>query len=666
ETEQRLGELEASALNHPAAFVHLQASLGHFQTAGLRQSEAVIRQHLALLLRDYGRLPEASALMDQALDLSRDCGQFLQWTRYLANRALIDLDSANYGRALLGLEKAEKILSALGTEEDRWLLKLQRAELGLALGDREPPKLSEHPGFEDDLALLQAEWTYSRKRYPEAEALFLQSLNRAVHPRHRLAAGLGLIRSRARLGRLDLKAAELDSTLAMLDSLPGPRYQAWRLLLPLLGGGAPLTQSGGAIREALASLSRLVLPELKRELRELLALGLARAGLSRAAGALHRAIQNDFLAILSQLPEELQMDYEKNRAPLFLDEDLSALIGTPQTAPAQSQPPASPPATPDLPRLTEQRFRQYSQISRQIAQRNDLNEILERVMDAAIELTGAERGYLLLKNDSVKSKPLPGYEIKTARAFNHRSPDPEDLQISTTAVRQAIQRGSVLLTENALLDSELQQKKSVVQFQLKSILVTPLDLEGEIIGAIYLDHRYHPACFREEDVLFLGAFAAQAALAIQKAGLIAELRAAKEQLEKKVESQAKRIDDLSGELAQVRDQLKYGYEEIVGQSPAMMEVFHLLDHVTDTAIPVWIHGESGTGKELVARSLHVNSSRKAKPFVGENCSAIPDTLLESELFGHKRGAFTHADRDRVGLFERADGGTLFLDEVADM
>jgi len=155
-------------------------------------------------------------------------------------------------------------------------------------------------------------------------------------------------------------------------------------------------------------------------------------------------------------------------------------------------------------------------------------------------------------------------------------------------------------------------------------------------------------------------------LAVQKAWIVEDLKKAKQNLENKVEDQAQHIQTLSGELDQVRDQLRYGYEEIVGKSPPMMQVFKLLDHVTDTMIPVWILGESGTGKELVARSLHFNSARKQGPFVSENCSSIPETLLESELFGHKKGSFTHADRDRVGLFEQADGGTLFLDEVADM
>ena len=108
------------------------------------------------------------------------------------------------------------------------------------------------------------------------------------------------------------------------------------------------------------------------------------------------------------------------------------------------------------------------------------------------------------------------------------------------------------------------------------------------------------------------------------------------------------------------------YAEIIGDSPAMLEVFALLDKVAGSMIPVLIQGESGTGKELIAGAIHRNSARAGKPFVTENCAAIPETLQESELFGYKRGAFTGADRDRKGLFQVADGGTLFLDEVGDM
>jgi len=108
------------------------------------------------------------------------------------------------------------------------------------------------------------------------------------------------------------------------------------------------------------------------------------------------------------------------------------------------------------------------------------------------------------------------------------------------------------------------------------------------------------------------------------------------------------------------------YSEIIGDSPVMLEVLMLVDRIAAAELPVLIQGESGTGKELIARAIHVNSRRKSKPFVTENCAAIPETLQESELFGYKRGAFTGADRDRKGLFEVADGGTLFLDEVGDM
>ncbi len=116
----------------------------------------------------------------------------------------------------------------------------------------------------------------------------------------------------------------------------------------------------------------------------------------------------------------------------------------------------------------------------------------------------------------------------------------------------------------------------------------------------------------------------------------------------------------------MENNLKYTYDDIVYCSELIRQVLRLLDKITDSKIPVVICGESGTGKELVAKALHYNSGRKMCPFVSENCAAISGNLLESELFGHSKGAFTGADRDKDGLFKYANGGTLFLDEIGDM
>ena len=126
--------------------------------------------------------------------------------------------------------------------------------------------------------------------------------------------------------------------------------------------------------------------------------------------------------------------------------------------------------------------------------------------------------------------------------------------------------------------------------------------------------------------------------------------------------------DLEKEVQALRTEIskRYGYENIIGNSRPMQELFEKIKHVADTKATVLILGESGTGKELVAKALHYNSSRKNAPFIAINCAAIPETLLETELFGHERGAFTDAQTRRIGRFEQAHRGTLFLDEVAEL
>ncbi len=182
---------------------------------------------------------------------------------------------------------------------------------------------------------------------------------------------------------------------------------------------------------------------------------------------------------------------------------------------------------------------------------------------------------------------------------------------------------------------------------LRSLLVAPMTLREQLIGFVYLDYRKRDATFSLEDARFVEALAAQAATAIDNVRLRADLEEELETLRWEVDS-------------------RFSFANIIGQSAKMQELFSLLQKVAATSVTVLIEGESGTGKELVARAVHYNSSRKHARFVPQNCAALPEQLLESELFGHVRGAFTGALKEKAGLFESADRGTFFLDEIADM
>jgi transcriptional regulator with GAF, ATPase, and Fis domain len=379
----------------------------------------------------------------------------------------------------------------------------------------------------------------------------------------------------------------------------------------------------------------------------------ARLGDGRAAGLAERA---------RKMFEEVKMlSPVKFRSGLDADPDVPA-------APAAA-PPAALSALVDRAGRAENRLRRLIRINKRLNSELRLHRVLETIVDTVIELTDAERGFLLLKDAGGE------LQVKVARNIEQSSLDTPELALSRSIAKQAADRGEPVITVDAAGDDRFRQALSVTDLHLRSVLAVPLAVKGNVVGTIYVDHRLRKGVFDDEDVALVLDFAEQGAIAIENARLLAELRRRERQvdglnkrLERDLQARHEELSDVRQELKESREAaaLRYDYRQIVGRTPRMLELFRLLDRVTDTSLPVVIQGESGTGKELVARAIHFNGPRRERPFVSENCAAIPETLLESTLFGYVRGAFTGADRDTRGLFAVADGGTLFLDEVGEM
>jgi Nif-specific regulatory protein len=202
--------------------------------------------------------------------------------------------------------------------------------------------------------------------------------------------------------------------------------------------------------------------------------------------------------------------------------------------------------------------------------------------------------------------------------------------------------------------SEVGNTESLLGASIRSTIGVPLWKGEEIIGVLQADNRNAPGTLNARDVEQLLVLAAGASLAVANARLIKRLVAAEDRLQKE------------NSFLKGREEKRRGAAvEIIGQSEAMRKVVAQLDKVVDTRVTVLIEGETGTGKELVAAAVHYRSRRRDKLFVAQNCAALAESLLESELFGHKKGSFTGATDEKKGLFEIADGGTLFLDEITE-
>ncbi len=281
-----------------------------------------------------------------------------------------------------------------------------------------------------------------------------------------------------------------------------------------------------------------------------------------------------------------------------------------------------------------------SRISQTINTLQEIDPLLEKIMDIAVETVGAERGFLLLLDDHGQ------VAVRTARNMSEQNL--ADLsQFSNSVVTEVLRSGEVVLSYDAQVDERFRRAESIVMHRIQSVACVPLKLKERPVGAIYLDSVSRRGGFIEDILPFLTAFANQAAIAIENAQLYQTLREENRRLRKQVQKSS-------------------GFSEIVGHSPKMQRLFEVIDSVLDSDATVLLQGESGTGKELVARAIHYNGARKERPFLALFCGSLPESLLESELFGHKKGAFTGAVSDKKGLFEAAHGGTLFLDEIADL
>ncbi|HEY3592787.1 MAG TPA: sigma 54-interacting transcriptional regulator, partial [Polyangiaceae bacterium] len=225
--------------------------------------------------------------------------------------------------------------------------------------------------------------------------------------------------------------------------------------------------------------------------------------------------------------------------------------------------------------------------------------------------------------------------------------------ITRSIFRKVIGERAAVLAADAPHD--VGQSESLLGASIRSTIGVPLWKGNDILGVLQVDNRDAPAMLHQDDVEVLAVLAANASLAVAGARLIQRLIAAEERLHKE------------NAFLKNREETRHsGTRPILGQSAAMKSVLGQLDKVVDTRVTVLVEGETGTGKELIASALHYRSRRRDKLFVTQNCAALPENLLESELFGHRRGSFTGATDDKKGLFELADGGTLFLDEVAEM
>jgi transcriptional regulator with GAF, ATPase, and Fis domain len=601
-----------------------------------------------------GDFARARSSYARAAEHAERAGALVEEATYLTGEAAAAVDEGAIGRALETARRASLLFEHLGRPADAARALLARAasfstagaKLEATFAAREARERARFLG--DARAEAFACWALTDAGEPEdpdaveAARFAARLLSPSGTDEDRLRALARLLRHVPADVGPD-KVPWADALASQGSTLTAARLEWWgaRAERWLAGAGAGRAETPVA---EICELARLPAPIAARGPALAAAAALAaRLGNGSAVRLLARAQAEAARALVSGVPDDLRES-------------------------AASLPWVRSAHAPEASGVTAEQIADFEGLVRALGARDSLRPLLEQVLDSLILWTGVERGLLLLRNPIGKLVP------RAARNLARADLEGEQRALSYSLAARAIELGEPVVAVDA--SGEMPSlHESVHALKLRSVLAVPLVARGKALGVVYLDDRMRRGAFGPSELAWVKLVATLAAVAIADAHDQILLRRVARRAERagralahELSRREVELDVIGRELLRAQGGLgtRFRYDAIIGKSRTITEMLKVVDRVTVSGVPVLLVGESGSGKELVARAIHGNGPRRAKTFVGENCAAIPEPLLESTLFGHVRGAFTGADRGRAGLFEIAHEGTLFLDEVGEM
>ncbi len=641
--QQRLAQLEALKGRHDEAIAHYDSILPVVERLGHVNGLLSILTLRAIAYERSGRLDDAIADLTRAAAVARDAGRVPAMAWILVNLANDLLRAGDVGACGDHLRQVDEALA--GVDADPTRLHMLRAWAQLELYLRRWPRAQERidAGLAidpDDPELLakQIRLLCTQERPQPARALLDDKRERmARYPDPMVTKSLVVLDAEILLAE-DRPAQATACIHEMID-------RAEQTLPASLTGGAWWVASRAALRRGHLSTARRELEEALESMRVVSSTERTEAALTLAEVV---AMQGDDQAreLLAQTaravgdaPEEEELRRRVAQAEARVEAELARAS-----------------AAPGADRDAGSGFQQsVLEVLEEVVAGDHLNGLLPRLLDLTLELLEGERGILFLIDP-------PTGELAPAVQRGIDSDTALDAQTWSAGVLERSRGGELVLHDDAHNARELSGFQSIARFRIRSVAAVPLREAEMSVGVVYVDSRKRPLAISEASRSAFMVLARIFTRLIRQAATVDELRGEADRLRTEAEITA---------AAERRVEMRERWGELVGGSPPMLHLYGLLESLLEAAgrhgrLPrILITGETGTGKELVARELARRCERAERRFVAVSCADIPQTIMESELFGHKKGAFTGASADHIGYFEQADGGVLFLDEIGE-